>query len=403
MVVGSLRRALEVLGFGILLAACQMPQIQAATQSGTPSAEVPGREPVEPPETPPVELPAGAHALAITDVRAGEADGILRFTVTLSVPSTEAVTVSFATEERTATAGDDYQPARGTLTFPPESTAAQQIEVRLSDDSVDEDEETFILRLSDPRGAALAVASATATIADDDQRAVTFEPTALTVPEGGSSSYTVVLGSQPTGPVTVTPVTTSPELTVDPAELRFTPADWQSPRTVTVTADQDGDAVADAPAHVEHVARGGGYADAFDTPVSATIVEDDVSTLAVAAAHASEGAGTMRFAVTLSLASDDIVTVDYATRAAADTAIEGQDYTRTDGTLRFPARSAVAQTIAVTVSDDTLDEPDEWFTVTLSNPAHAPLAGGAATLAATGRIEDDDPPPRLSIADASLT
>ena len=326
----------------------------------------------------------------------------MRFTVTLSPPSTEAVTVSFATKEGTATPGDDYQPAHGTLTFAPESTAAQQIEVRLSDDAVDEDEETFILRLSDPRGAALAVASATATIVDDDQRAVTFEPTALTVPEGGSSSYTVVLGSQPTGPVTVTPVTTSAELTVDPAELRFTPADWQSPRTVTVTADQDGDAVADAPAHIEHVARGGGYADAFDTPVSATIVEDDVSTLAMAAAHASEGAGTMRFAVTLSLASDDIVTVDYATEE--DTATEGQDYTRTTGTLRFPARSAVAQTISVTVRDDTLDENRyEQFTVTLSNPTHAPLAGGAATLAATGRIEDDDPPPRLSISEGRLT
>ena len=362
---------------------------------------MPGREPPEPPETTPADLPAGS--LAIADARAAEADGILSFTVTVSVPSTESVTVSFATEDRTATAGDDYQPALGTLTFPPESTATQQIEVRLSDDAVDEDEETFILRLSDPRGATLAVASATGTIADDDHRSVSFEPSALTVPEGGSNSYTVVLGSQPTGPVTVTPVATSAELTVDPAEMRFTAADWHSPRTVTVTADHDGDAVADAPAQVEHAARGGGYADAFGTPVSATIVEDDVSTLAVAAAHASEGAGTMRFAVTLSLASDDIVTVEYATRAAADTAVEGQDYTRTEGTLRFPALSTLAQTIAVSVRDDTLDEPDERFTVTLSNPAHAPLAGGEAMLAATGRIEDDDPPPRLSVADGRLT
>ena len=54
--------------------------------------------------------------------------------------------------------------------------------------------------------------------------------------------------------------------------------------------------------------------------------------------------------------------------------------------------------------DDALDEDDpEHFTVTLSNPANAELAGGGATVSATGEIEDDDPKPRLSIADATLT
>ena len=53
--------------------------------------------------------------------------------------------------------------------------------------------------------------------------------------------------------------------------------------------------------------------------------------------------------------------------------------------------------------DDTLDEPDEEFTLTLSNAVQAVLAGGEATLTASGRIEDDDLPPRASIEDARLS
>ena len=170
-----------------------------------------------------------------------------------------------------------------------------------------------------------------------------------------------------------------------------------------MTATQDDDALDDAAVQLAHEVRGGGYGGVAGAPVAVTIVEDDVSTLALAAAHASEAAGTMRFAVTLSLAHDADVTVDYATRAATDTAVEGPDYTRATGTLSFPARSTAAQTISDTVRDDEQDEDDEWFTVTLRNPTHATLAGGAATLAATGRIDDDDSPSRVAVADARLT
>ena len=51
--------------------------------------------------------------------------------------------------------------------------------------------------------------------------------------------------------------------------------------------------------------------------------------------------------------------------------------------------------------DDALDEPDETFLVTLSNPSGATLEDGSAT----GTIIDDDvpvPPPTLSIADATV-
>ena len=399
-----------LIGIAILLAACQGPGLPPAPPPDPVADDPAGEQPHMTPETPggqpeatPVTLTGGMPALNTFDARAGEADGLLRFKVAFSGSATAPVTVSYATEDRTTTAGADYQPASGVLTFAPEAAAAQWIDVPITDDNVAEDAEILILRLSDPANAELAVTTATATIVDNDRRAITVEPDALNVAEGGAAHYMVMLGSQPTGPVTVTPTTASAELTLTPAALRFTPADWRAAKTVTVTATQDDDALADAAVQLAHEVRGGGYGGVAVAPVAVTIVEDDVSTLALAPAHASEAAGTMRFAVTLSLAHDADVTVDYATRAATDTAVEGQDYTRTTGTLSFPARSTAAQTISVTVRDDEQDEDDEWFTVTLRNPTHATLAGGAATLAATGRIDDDDSPSRVAVADARLT
>ena len=83
-----------------------------------------------------------------------------------------------------------------------------------------------------------------------------------------------------------------------------------------MSAAQDADAVADEPVLVEHTVRGGGYGGAAVSPLTATILEDDVSTLAVAPAYAAEHAPRMTFEVSLSLASDGAVTVEFATGAA---------------------------------------------------------------------------------------
>ena len=78
------------------------------------------------------------------------------------------------------------------------------------------------------------------------------------------------------------------------------------------------------------------------------------------------------------------VAVDYAT--SDGTATAGSDYGATSGTLSF-APGETSKTVNVPVTGDTTDEPDETFTLTLSN------ASGGATISnasATGTIIDDD-------------
>ncbi len=86
-------------------------------------------------------------------------------------------------------------------------------------------------------------------------------------------------------------------------------------------------------------------------------------------------AGTAAVTVTRVGGSDGRVTVNYAT--ASGTATSGMDFTETSGTLTFNDQET-SKTILVPITDDMLQEGDENFTVTLSNPGPVSIAGYAA-------------------------
>ena len=341
--------------------------------------------------------------LALADVRADEDAGALVLAVTLSTPSSRDVTVRYRTADGSgaagAVAGQDYRQRTGTLAFPAGSSAAQEIRVPLVDDAVAEGDETFTVTLHDAAHATLAgggdTRAATATIADDDGRGVTVAPTALEVPEGRSATYTVALRSQPTDDVTVTVAGAAGDVSVAAASrtLTFATGAWNTAQTVTVEAADDDDALADALVTLTHAVSGGDYAGVAAEPVTVRIIEADAPVLAIAGARAAEDAGALVFAVTLSLAGSDEVTVDYRTADGSGDAgaKAGHDYQDVSGTLTFAAGTAAAQEIRVEITDDAVDEAaEETFTVTLSDAKEAELAGGGSTLAATGTIVDDD-------------
>ena len=110
------------------------------------------------------------------------------------------------------------------------------------------------------------------------------------------------------------------------------------------------------------------------------------SSLSIANVRESEDVGDMVFEVTLSEASDDVVTVDWTT--SSDTAETPADYQAESGTLTFPA-GEIAQTLTVTINNDMVDEEEEeTFTVTLTNAVNAMIEDASAT----GTITDDDVP-----------
>ena len=79
-------------------------------------------------------------------------------------------------------------------------------------------------------------------------------------------------------------------------------------------------------------------------------------------------------------------------------AVSPDDYTAANGTVTITAGNE-GGSFEVTLFKDDLDELDEDFTVTLSNPENCTIADGEAT----GTIKDDDEQPSISINDITVS
>lgn len=114
----------------------------------------------------------------------------------------------------------------------------------------------------------------------------------------------------------------------------------------------------------------------FVTP-ALTLAIDDISV--------AESVGNATFTVTMSRTNGASVTVDYAT--SNGTATAGSDYTSTSGTLTFTA-GQTSKTISVPITDDSDQESDETFTMTLSNASAGTIsdATGICTILANDDV-----------------
>ena len=160
------------------------------------------------------------------------------FTVSLSNPTTQTVTVDFGTTGVTATTGDDFDPNSGTVTFDPLETA-QPIDVVSNQDAFDEAAETFNVVLSNPQNASFFNDDDTAvgTITDDDTAAADLD---VSKEVEGTGPFTV--GQNVTFTITVTnhgPDSATNIVVTDvlPAGMTFVSASAGCTGTTTITCD----------------------------------------------------------------------------------------------------------------------------------------------------------------------
>ena len=332
----------------------------------------------------------------MADASATEADdATVDFTVTLSRASSSDVTVDYATSDGTATAGADYTDTSGTLTFAAGETA-KTVSVPVLDDATDEDAETLTLTLSGASGGGVSLddATATGTIADDDEASAQpltarFENVPASHDE---SAFTFALRFSEEFSLSYTTLqdhaleVTNGELTGVGRQETGKNQAWN----VTVLPNDDEDVTITLVATTDCAATGA-ICTADNRPLSASVSATVAGPLGLSVADASATEAddaTVDFTVTLSRAASTSVTVDYATSDGSATA--GADYTSTSGTLTFAA-GETAKTVAVPVLDDATDEDDETLTLTLSG-----ASGGGVSLddgTATGTIADDDEAP----------
>ena len=244
-------------------------------------------------------------------------------------------------------------------------------------------------------------ADVTLTLEDDDTRGVTVSKSDLDIDEGDDGTYTVVLTSKPTGQVTVTPSRSSgdADVTVSGA-LTFTPANWDTARTVTVSAAQDPDAIDDTAA-IGHAVSGGDYGSVPAGSVAVTVDDDETAsstvTLTVAPERLDEGAGATAIEVTGALdsgarESDTVISLS----AGGGAATPGVDYEPVaDFSLTIPANETSATaTFMLAPLDDRIDEVDETVILT----GIAANAGIGVPEAIGIEIADNDDAPVLALA-----
>ena len=233
-------------------------------------------------------------------------------------------------------------------------------------------------------------------VEDDDTAGLAFVPDELTVNEGADATYTVALASEPTGNVTVTVAGASGEVEFDTDTgtdgnqntLSFTTSDWNSGKTVTVSAGQDDDAANDS-ATLTHTASGGGY-NSVTGDLDVTVTDDDSATvsLSVSAASIEEGASALTITATRSEANATGAALEFPIQVkAADTTAQGNDYTALAANISIADGDSTGTT-TFAVTDDNADEPPEKVVVDLHTPPSGTELGATTEVEIT--ITDND-------------
>ncbi len=315
--------------------------------------------------------PLPGVTLSLSNSPLAENGGAETVTATLDAVSGRAVTIDLSFTG-SATNISDYTRSAIQIVIPAGSTSGS-ISLTSVDDSIDEADETIVVDIAAVTiGTETGSQQITATITDDDVAGFTLVESsgATSVNESGTTdSFTVVLNTQPTSNVVFAVVSADTgEATANVSTLTFTPGNWNTPQTVTVTGvdDQtvDGNQTTVITVRVIDAVSDDVYDPLADQTVSVTAIDNDVGSLSIIQSGGStsvdESGTTDSFTVVLDRQplTDVVLTV-----TASDTGEATVDV----ATLTFTSSNwNVAQTVTVTGIDDLIDDGDVGSTITLA-------------------------------------
>ena len=313
------------------------------------------------------------------------------YTVVLNTQPSGDVTVAISSNN------SDVSASPSPLTFTTTTWSAEQTVTVTAGQDDDAANDTAALTHNPGGGGYNSVsnASLTVTVTDDETAGVTVTPTSLTVDEGGTNTYTVVLDTRPTAAVTVTIVdpTDNADVSANPANLRFSTSNWATAQTVTVSAAEDADASQDT-ATVTHTVAGGDYGSVTADDVAVTVTDNDTPGVTVTPTSLTVGeGGTGRYTVVLDTEPTDTVTVTIVDPT-------NTDVTASPASLTFTASDwATAQTVTVSAAED-IDLLQDTATVT-----HTVAGGDYASFAASSVVVTvtDNDAPGVMVSPTSLT
>ena len=343
-------------------------------------------------------------ALSITEGDGTVATATYNVSLT-AAPSGGNVTVTIAVPNN-----DDVTTNPTVLTFQPSDwaspvtlgtpTVTKSVEVRVADDDGAGDDTADITHtlggVSYTGGQ--TIPGITVTVTDSDTRGVTITPAAdpFQFNEGASSTYTVVLDTEPTGQVTITidDGDANDEVTVDKTALQFDIDDWDTAQTATVSADADADAANDT-ATITHTVSGADYGANSVTADDVDVTVTDPDEPAVIVDTDADATG-FQTALTIGEGFADTYRVRLATEPVGGAVTVGISSDNTDVTvdplsLSFDATDwSEFQTVTVTAAQEDGDAAQD--TAMLSHSVSGADYGSVNAPAVTVNVNDDDNP-----------
>ena len=339
-----------------------------------------------------------------------ESDRFLPIDATLSHLTTEEVTLIVSTGKAgdTAIGGSDYTTKNNaTFTIPALASSASVL-IPIIDDSVYEGLETFTITLESIEHAIfvgeVSTYTITVTITDDESSpqilfadmlpsvsesagTITLSPTLNTVSKQAiSAEYSTSDGTADAG-------SSLDYIAISSGTINFTAGQTSAVSDITITINQDSDVEGNETFTVNLTNPSG--ATIANTTITVTIVDDEqtVPTLSLTNTEFNLGESDGNFVVNVSLTSVAEVAFDVA--LSGGTAISGTDYTNnyaTPTTKRVSISSGTTGSITIPITDDSLQEGNETFDLTLLNLTGAVFLNSMATLTQTITIRDDEKP-----------
>ncbi|TQV88070.1 Calx-beta domain-containing protein [Aliikangiella coralliicola] len=343
--------------------------------------------------------PAGVLSIENDSYQINENDTSLDITVIRTGGDFGAVSVDIVSQNDSATSGDDYQSINQTLNFA-DGEIAKTVTVNLIDDSTYEGDETFNLELTNVVGTSINnPITSTVTILENDAvppaGVIQFSGATYSVDEGdGSLTVTVVRSNGSFGDASIGisvdggSATNLLDYRLSDEQLTFVDGETSQSFSILILDDSEYEGEENLTLRLTHLNGDASLGSIEQTTI--IIVENDPVPasgdiqLSGSSFNISESFSELTITVLRANGSFGDISVDY--EYSDGTAINGEDFNATNGTLFF-ADGETSQTITIGIVDDSQDESDESFEIALVNPVNTIIAGEAT---ATINISDND-------------
>jgi gliding motility-associated-like protein len=329
---------------------------------------------------------------------------IATFTVVLDAEPIANVTIGLSS---TDTGEGTVSPISITFTSANWDTE-QIITVTGINDDIDDGNQTFTIITTDASStdgnySGLVVDDVTVINEDDsDNSGITVSALSNNTQENGTTgTFTIVLDSEPIANVTIALSSNDTgEGTVSPASVTFTPANWDTQQTATITGVDDdlndGDQLytivtADA------TSTDGNYSGMVVGDVTVTNIDDDAAGFNITAisGNTTEAGGTATFTIALTSEPTANVQVNLSSSDIGEGTVSPVIITFTSGNWN------VAQTITIAGVDDDLDDGDQPFNIITSNAISSDLDYSGLLVADVALTNNDDDTAGITVSSIS--